>query len=262
MMKVDMKGKTVLITGAGGAIGASMAAVLAENGAAVAVCDINLENAEKVAASIREAGGTAKAYYFDVTDPEDAARKAAEMEKDFGGIDVLINNAGVNVGPNDRKPIHEFSPEKWDWILSIDLDGVFKVSRAIAPYMIKRGGGSIINISSVVGQIPFRNQCAFAAAKAGVINLSRAMALELAPDNIRVNAICPGSIMFEGTKALFYADKDRAEKMLSHIPQHRPGKPEDIAYAALYVSSDEASYMTGSVLTVDGGWTCGFARDF
>ncbi len=262
MMKVDMKGKTVLITGAGGAIGASMAAVLAENGAAVAVCDINLENAEKVAASIREAGGTAKAYYFDVTDPEDAARKAAEMEKDFGGIDVLINNAGVNVGPNDRKPIHEFSPEKWDWILSIDLDGVFKVSRAIAPYMIKRGGGSIINISSVVGQIPFRNQCAFAAAKAGVINLSKAMALELAPDNIRVNAICPGSIMFEGTKALFYADKDRAEKMLSHIPQHRPGKPEDIAYAALYVSSDEASYMTGSVLTVDGGWTCGFARDF
>ncbi len=262
MMKVDMKGKTVLITGAGGAIGASMAAVLAENGAAVAVCDINLENAEKVAASIRETGGTAKAYYFDVTDPEDAARKAAEMEKDFGGIDVLINNAGVNVGPNDRKPIHEFSPEKWDWILSIDLDGVFKVSRAIAPYMIKRGGGSIINISSVVGQIPFRNQCAFAAAKAGVINLSKAMALELAPDNIRVNAICPGSIMFEGTKALFYADKDRAEKMLSHIPQHRPGKPEDIAYAALYVSSDEASYMTGSVLTVDGGWTCGFARDF
>ena len=262
MMKVDMKGKTVLITGAGGAIGASMASVLAENGAAVAVCDINLENAEKVAAAIRETGGTAKAYYFDVTDPEDAARKAAEIEKDFGGIDVLINNAGVNVGPNDRKPIHEFSPEKWDWILSIDLDGVFKVSRVIVPYMIKRGGGSIINISSVVGQIPFRNQCAFAAAKAGVINLSKAMALELAPDNIRVNAICPGSIMFEGTKALFYADKERAEKMLSHIPQHRPGKPEDIAYAALYVSSDEASYMTGSVLTIDGGWTCGFARDF
>ena len=262
MMKVDMKGKTVLITGAGGAIGASMASVLAENGAAVAVCDINLENAEKEAAAIRETGGTAKAYYFDVTDPEDAARKAAEIEKDFGGIDVLINNAGVNVGPNDRKPIHEFSPEKWDWILSIDLDGVFKVSRVIVPYMIKRGGGSIINISSVVGQIPFRNQCAFAAAKAGVINLSKAMALELAPDNIRVNAICPGSIMFEGTKALFYADKERAEKMLSHIPQHRPGKPEDIAYAALYVSSDEASYMTGSVLTIDGGWTCGFARDF
>ena len=262
MMKVDLKGKTALITGAGGAIGAAMAQVFADNGAAVAVCDINLENAEKVAASIAENGGIAAAYYFDVTDPDCVAGKAAEIEKELGGIDILINNAGVNVGPDDRKPLHEFSPEKWEWICSIDLDGGFKGSRAVTPFLIRRGGGSIINISSVVGQIPFRNQCAFTAAKAGVINLSKAMALEFAPENVRVNVICPGSIMFEGTKALFYADKDRAEKMLSHIPQHRPGKPEDIAYAALYIASEEASYMTGSVVTVDGGWTCGFARDF
>ncbi len=262
MMKVDLSEKTVLITGAGGAIGSSMAAVMAENGANVAVCDVVLENAEKTVASIREAGGSAKAFYLDVTSPESAEKAALEIEKIFGGIDVLINNAGVNVGPNDRKPVHEFSAEKWDWILSIDLDGVFKVSQAVTPYIIKRGGGAIINISSVVGQIPFRNQCAFTAAKAGVINFSKAMALELAPENIRVNVICPGSIMFEGTKALFYADKEKAERMLSHIPQHKPGKPEDIAYAALYIASDEASYMTGSVLTVDGGWTCGFARDF
>lgn len=262
MMKSDLSGKTVLVTGAGGAIGSSMAAVLGANGAAVAVCDIVLANAEKTAAAIREAGGKAKAYYFDVTDPECAARVADEIENDFGGIDILINNAGVNVGPNDRKPLHEFSPEKWEWILSIDLDGVFKVTKAVVPHIIKRGGGSVINISSVVGQVPFRNQCAFTAAKAGVINLSKAMALEFAPENIRVNVICPGSIMFEGTKALFYADKAKAEAMLSHIPQHRPGSPGDIAYAALYLASDESSYMTGSVMTVDGGWTCGFARDF
>lgn len=262
MMRSDLSGKTVLVTGAGGAIGSSMAAVLGANGAAVAVCDIVLANAEKTAAAIREAGGKAKAYYFDVTDPECAARVADEIENDFGGIDILINNAGVNVGPNDRKPLHEFSPEKWEWILSIDLDGVFKVTKAVVPHIIKRGGGSVINISSVVGQVPFRNQCAFTAAKAGVINLSKAMALEFAPENIRVNVICPGSIMFEGTKALFYADKAKAEAMLSHIPQHRPGSPKDIAYAALYLASDESSYMTGSVMTVDGGWTCGFARDF
>lgn len=262
MMRSDLSGKTVLVTGAGGAIGSSMAAVLGANGAAVAVCDIVLANAEKTAAAIREAGGKAKAYYFDVTDPECAARVADEIENDFGGIDILINNAGVNVGPNDRKPLHEFSPEKWEWILSIDLDGVFKVTKAVVPHIIKRGGGSVINISSVVGQVPFRNQCAFTAAKAGVINLSKAMALEFAPENIRVNVICPGSIMFEGTKALFYADKAKAEAMLSHIPQHRPGSPKDIAYAALYLASDESSYMTGSVMTVDGGWTCGFARNF
>ena len=262
MMKVDMKGKTVLITGAGGAIGAAMASVLAENGADVAICDINTAAAERVASDIVGAGGSAKAFAFDVTSPESIAAAGEAIEKEFGGIDILINNAGVNVGSNDRKPIHEFSSDKWEWILSIDLDGVFRVTQGITPYLIKRGGGSILNISSVVGQIPFRNQCAFAAAKAGVINLTKAMALELAPEKIRVNAICPGSILFEGTKALFYADRERAEKMLSHIPQHRPGKPEDVAYAALYVSSDEASYMTGSVLTIDGGWTCGFARDF
>ena len=181
MMRSDLSGKTVLVTGAGGAIGSSMAAVLGANGAAVAVCDIVLANAEKTAAAIREAGGKAKAYYFDVTDPECAARVADEIENDFGGIDILINNAGVNVGPNDRKPLHEFSPEKWEWILSIDLDGVFKVTKAVVPHIIKRGGGSVINISSVVGQVPFRNQCAFTAAKAGVINLSKAMALRICP---------------------------------------------------------------------------------
>lgn len=262
MLKVDLHDKVVIITGAGGAIGSVMADIFAENGAKVAICDLNRENAEKVAAGIVEKGFEAKAYKFDVTDAEKLKDDVKKIADDFGGIDILINNAGVNVGPNDRKPVHEFDPQKWDWILSIDLDGVFKVTQAVTPYIIKRGGGSIINISSVVGQVPFRNQCAFTAAKAGVINFTKAMALELAPHNIRVNVICPGSIMMEGTKALFYADKERAEAMLSHIPQHKPGKPEDVSYLALFLASDEASYIDGSVMTVDGGWTCGFARDF
>jgi Dehydrogenases with different specificities (related to short-chain alcohol dehydrogenases) len=261
-MQVNLSGKTALITGAGGAIGSAMARTLAQNGAAVAVCDVNLDAARTVANEISAAGGRAEAYKLDVTDAESAAAAAEDIFVWFGSIDILINNAGVNVGPADRKPIHEFSPEKWEWITSVDLDGVFRCSRAVLPYMIKSGGGSVINISSVVGQIPFRNQCAFAAAKAGVINLSRAMALELAGDAIRVNVICPGSILMEGTKALFYADKARADAMLSHIPLHRPGGTDDIANAALFLAGDESSYMTGSVMTIDGGWTCGFARDF
>jgi len=266
MLRSDLSSKSVLITGAGGAIGGVMAKIFAENGASVAVCDINIEAASKVADEINaagyESGGKAAAFRLDVTNPDSAAQVGEAVYNMFGGLHVVINNAGVNVGPDDRRPIHEFSAEKWDWITGIDLDGVFKCSQALVPFMIKSGGGSMINISSVVGQVPFRNQCAFAAAKAGVVNLSKAMALELAPENIRVNVICPGSILMEGTKALFYADKERAEAMMSHIPQHRPGKPEDVSYAALFLASDESSYMTGSVMTVDGGWTCGFARDF
>lgn len=260
MMKVDLTGKTALVTGAGGAIGSGICRLFAENGCRVAVCDVNLTTAEKTAADIRAAGGIASAYLLDVTELKSAEDVVSRIEEELGGIDILVNNAGVNVGPNDRKPVQEFSPEKWDWIISVDLDGVFKVTRAAVPRM--KRGGSIINVSSVIGSVPFRNQIAFCAAKAGVINFSKASALELAPLDIRVNVICPGSIMMEGTKALFYADAARAEAMVSHIPQRKPGKPEDIAYAALFLAAPESSYMTGSVMTVDGGWTCGYARDF
>lgn len=262
-MKVDYTGKTVVITGASGAIGSAMAEAFAANGAKVAIGCRNTKKGNEIAESIRNAGGIAKVFSMEVTDRESLETAAAEIEKAFGTIHVLVNNAGVNVGPEDRKPVHEFDDDKWNWIIGVDLDGTYKCSKVFTPYMIKAGGGNIINISSVVGIVPFRNQCAFTAAKAGVINFSKAMALELAPQGIRVNVIAPGSIMFEGTKALFYNDKERAEAMLSHIPQHRPGDPSDIANAALYVGSNEAaSYLTGAVLTVDGGWTCGFARDF
>lgn len=261
-MKIDFSRKTVVITGAGGAIGSAISKEFAKNGANIAVCDINEKLGRETAKSINEAGGKANYFAMDVSNDSSIRSAINQIADTYGMIDILINNAGVNVGPNDRKPIHEFSDEKWDWILSIDLDGVYHCSKAAIPHMSKRGSGTIINISSVVGQIPFRNQCAFTAAKAGVINLSKAMALELAPENIRVNVIAPGSIIMEGTKALFYADKEKAEAMLSHIPQHRAGAPEDIANAALFLASKEAGYITGNVLTVDGGWSCGFARDF
>lgn len=261
-MKVDLSGKIAVVTGAGGAIGRSIAEIFSANGATVVVCDINFETAEKTADIINKNGGQAKAFTLDITDRQNCRSVAATLLDTFGGVDILVNNAGVNVGEKDRKPIHLFSEEKWDWICSVDLDGTYNASRAIIPLIIRRKGGSIVNISSIVGLIPLRLQCAFTAAKAGVINLTKAMAIELAPENIRANVICPGSIMMEGTQDLFYKDPNKAEALLSHIPANRPGRPEDIAYAALYLVSDEAAYVTGSVLTVDGGWTCGYARDF
>ncbi len=261
-MNIDYSGRCVVITGAAGGIGNSMCKLFAKNGADVAVCDIRYGECVKIAEELVCAGYSAAPFLLDVCLRETLSETASQISKKFGKINLLINNAGVNVGPDDRRPIDEFSDDKWDWIISVDLDGVFNVSKAFIPYIKNSAGANIINISSVVGFVPFRNQCAFTAAKAGVANLSRAMAIELAGDKIRVNCIAPGSILMEGTKALFYNDPAKAEAMMINIPQHRPGSPDDIAYAALYLGSDFAGYVTGSTLTVDGGWTCGFARDF
>ena len=262
-MQIDYKGKTVIVTGAAGAIGTSICEEFARNGANVAVCARNKEKGEALVAKIVAEGGSAKWFPLDVTTPETIEAIAEDIYNTWGGIHVLINNAGVNVGPDDRGPVHEFKPDKWDWIMNVDLDGTYNTSRYIVPYMIKSGGGNIMNISSVVGVVPFRNQCAFTAAKAAVINFTKAMAIELANQNIRVNVIAPGSIMFEGTAKLFYADPEKAEKMLVNIPQHRAGAPIDIANGCLYMCHDvDAGYVTGALLVIDGGWTSGFARDF
>ncbi len=261
-MQADFRNKTVIITGAGGGIGRAMAICFARNGAAVAVSDLDRASGQATVEAIRQEGLSAQYFSLDVTSQASAAQAMAAIVAAFGRIDVLVNNAGINVGPDKRFPIQDFDDEQWRRIIDVDLNGVYFCSKAAIPYIIQAGGGNIINISSVVGLVPFRRQCAFTAAKAGVINLTRAMALELAENQIRVNAIAPGSIMMEGTARLIYNDPAKAEAMLSHIPQHRPGKPDDIAYAALYLACDEAAYVTGTVLTVDGGWTCGYARDF
>jgi NAD(P)-dependent dehydrogenase (short-subunit alcohol dehydrogenase family) len=163
---------------------------------------------------------------------------------------------------DSRKPVNEFIDKEWDRIVDVDLNGTYRCSKPFIQHMVKVGSGCILNIGSVVGLVPQRLQCAFAAAKAGMFQVTKAWALELAPHHIRVNAIAPGSIQTLGTQNALYADKVRYESLMSHIPLARPGTPEEIANAALYLVSDDASYVTGSVLTVDGGWTCGFSRDW
>lgn len=260
-MQVDLNGKTAVITGAAGALGSAMAVMLAKNGAKVAVCDMAGSKGEDTVSAIQQAGGTAHFFAFDVTDRQQAKTAMADIAKVFGGIDILVNNAGINVGPDKRFPIHQFDDDSWDKIIAVDLDGVYNCSKAAIPHMIKSGGGSVINISSVVGMVPFRKQCAFTAAKGGVINFSKAMAIELAEENIRVNVIAPGSIAMDLTAKLWSNDS-AMEGLLAHIPQHKQGRPDDIANAVLFLSADEAGYITGTVLNVDGGWLCGYARDF
>jgi NAD(P)-dependent dehydrogenase (short-subunit alcohol dehydrogenase family) len=261
-MKIELNGRTAVVTGGYGAIGAAMCKKLAGAGANIVVVGRNRDKGADFERELKAEGANAAYIYGDVSDKQSMEDMCAEAIARFGRIDILINNAGINVNADHRGPIHEFSDEDWHNIINTDLNGVYYCSKPVIRHMAENRYGRIINVSSVVGLVPLRNQCAFTAAKAAVVNLTKAMALELAPYHILVNGICPGSIMFEGTRKLFYQDKEKAERMMSHIPLGRPGEPEEIAGAAVYLASGEASYMTGNIMTIDGGWTCGFARDF
>jgi NAD(P)-dependent dehydrogenase (short-subunit alcohol dehydrogenase family) len=260
-MKVDLSGRLALVTGAARGIGQAIADLLAANGARVVYTDVDAAGAARAAAA--SANGQAAA--LDVTDADQVEAVVGAVAREHGRLDVLVNNAGVNTLAH-RVPIDQFPEQEWDRIVAVDLRGVFLVSRAAARVMRGRKWGRIVNIASVAGLVPLRLQCPFVAAKAGVVNLTRAMALELGTDGILVNALAPGSTLTEGTRQLFYGEggmyRDSVQKMLDHIPLGRPGTPEEIAQAALFLAAPESSYVNGAVLTVDGGWTAGYLREF
>ena len=257
-MNIQFTDKVVLITGAAGGIGTAMVRRFAEDGAKVAVCD--LRGAIALARALDPTECTVKGYEFDITDREATKAAMETVARELGKIDVLINNAGINVGPDERKHVDEFSDKWWDAILKVDLDGTYNCTKLAVPYMNE--GGNIVNVSSIVGMIPLRNQCAFAAAKAAVINFTKAIAMELAPKGLRANALCPGTVGIAVTNKL-WQNNSAMEGLLSHIPMGRQGTPEEMANATAFLASDAASYITGVVLPVDGGWTCGgFARNF
>jgi NAD(P)-dependent dehydrogenase (short-subunit alcohol dehydrogenase family) len=257
-MKTDLRGAVALVTGAAQGIGAAIAELLAANGAVVVVADVNAEGAAQQAARL---GGRASALAMDVSDAETVERGVTATLKSFGRIDILVNNAGINTLAH-RVPIDSFPIDEWRRIISVDLDGVFLLSRRVAQGMRAQQSGRIVNIASVVAIMPLRLQCAFAAAKAGVAHLTRAMALELAPAGIRVNAVAPGSVLTEATRRLFYGDDGlfhaQVGQLMRHIPLGRPGTPAEIAQGVLFLASPASAYVNGHVLTVDGGWTAGF----
>jgi 3-oxoacyl-[acyl-carrier protein] reductase len=247
-MKSDLNGTVSLVTGAARGIGKAIADRLAANGSRVYRTD-------RDGAVVR----------LDVTDPAEIAAVAARVEAETGRLDVLVNNAGINTLAH-RVPLDEFPRAEWDRILAVDLTGIYEVSRAFTPLMRRHRRGRIINIASIAGVVPLRLQCAFVAAKAGVINLTKAMALELGSAGILVNAIAPGSTLTDGTRQLFYGEdglfRESVQRMLDHVVLGRPAEADEIAVAAQFLADPENTYMTGHVLVVDGGWTAGYARDF
>ena len=264
-MKVDLNGQVALVTGGAQGIGRAIVEVLTGNGARVVVVDIDREAGERTARELSQLGNPCLALEGDVSDPLQMEQVVSQVLERLGRIDILINNAGINT-LRDRVPIHEYGLQDWNRILQVDLTGVFVTSRSVVPAMLKNPGGRIVIISSVAGLVPLRLQSAFVAAKAGVVNLTRSMALELGPQGILVNAVAPGSTLTQATKALFYGPEgaftEKAASLVSHIPLGRPGRPEEIAYSVLFLVAPEASYINGAVLVVDGGWTAGYLRDW
>jgi 3-oxoacyl-[acyl-carrier protein] reductase len=261
-MKVELDGKVALVTGAGQGIGQAIADTLVRNGARVVYTDLKAASAQAAA----DAGGGVSAFALDVSDPADVAAGVARVLHDHGRINILVNNAGIGVPAAERKTIDEFSLEHWDALLKIDLTGLFLMSREVARAMKAQRSGRIINIASVLGLVPARLQSSYIAAKAGVVNLTKAMALELAPHGVLVNAVAPGSTQTQGWEQWIRNAGSEAQdlhtRLMSHIPLGRPGTPQEMANAVLFLAAPDSSYITGHVLTVDGGWTAGFSRDF
>jgi NAD(P)-dependent dehydrogenase (short-subunit alcohol dehydrogenase family) len=261
-VNVDLAEKCALVTGAAQGIGLAVANLLSANGARVAYADIDFAAAQEAA----ELTPHSMPLNVDISNESQVNAAITKMLEKFGRIDILVNNAGINTIKH-RVNIDEFPLEEWQRIIDVDLTGTYLVSSAVARAMIPKRGGRIINISSVLGVVPARLQCAFVAAKAAVVQLTRAAAIELAEHGILVNCVAPGSTLTAGTKHLFYSDnatdKERAQKMLSHVPLGRPASVDEIAHAVLFFAAPESAYITGQTLCVDGGWSAGgFFRDF
>jgi NAD(P)-dependent dehydrogenase (short-subunit alcohol dehydrogenase family) len=256
-MRCDLSGKTAFVTGGANGIGRAIVWRLCENGASIAIADVDLAGAERLAAELPRA----ITCRVDIRNEVEIDAAVEATLTAFGGLDILVNNAGVNT-VTQRVEIDRFPTEEWDRVTDVDLDGLFLVSRRAVQPMLAAGGGRIVNIASVVGLAALRLQSPFVAAKAGVIHLTRSMALELGPRGINTNAVAPGSIVTDVTRKLFYGEDGRfSEKMqsfMAHIPLGRPGMPEEIAEAVLFLCAPESGYINGQVLTVDGGWTSGY----
>ena len=242
-----LDGKTALVTGASRGIGRAIALRLAAEGARVAINYAgNVKAAEEVKAAIEAAGGTAILCRADVADSAAVEAMVADVAKEFGAIDILVNNAGIT---RDTL-LMRMKDEDFAKVLDTNLKGVFYCTKAVSKLMMKKRSGRIINMASVVGLVGNAGQTNYAAAKAGVIGFSKSAAKELASRGITVNAVAPG---FIGTDMTADLPESVKEKALSDIPLDRAGQPEDVANAVLFLASDQASYITGQVVHVDGG---------
>ena len=251
-MDLGLKGKVALVTGAGSGMGRATALLFAEEGAHIAVNDVNLSAAEETAAIITQKGHRSISIKASVADSSEVDAMIDRVIQELGGIHILVNNAGIAMGG----PTTDFPLESLKKILGVNLIGPFLCSQRAGRWMIQNGGGRIINIASTGGIEGVEGGAAYGSSKAGLINMTRSLAIEWAKHNINVNAIAPGFIMTPLLNAIIESGESTIEAMQKRIPQGRIGQAEEIAKAALFLASDDASYITGVTLPVDGGHIC------
>jgi NAD(P)-dependent dehydrogenase (short-subunit alcohol dehydrogenase family) len=249
---MKLRGKVALITGAGSGIGRATAILFAREGAKVVVVDYNEATARETAELIKKSGGEAIFIKADVSNSEDVRKMIERAVQEYGRLDILYNNAGIE---GQQAPTAECPEENFERVISVNLRGVFLGMKYGIQQMLKQGGGVIINTASVAGMVGFAGLPAYCASKGGVIQLTRTAALEYATMNIRINAICPG-VIWTPMVERFTGKREEMIKQFSEIqPVKRMGRPEEVAALALFLASEDSSFITGAAITIDGGYT-------
>jgi len=249
-----LSGKVALITGGGTGIGRAIALAFAREGASVAVAGRRLEKLREVIGEVQKPGGAGLAMECDVTRGPEVARAVKGTVERFGRLNVLVNNAGTL----HVSTVEGITEEEWDRMMTVNLKGPFLMSRAVLPEFRKCGGGAIVNIGSVLGLFAVKDRAAYCASKGGVTMLTKAMALDHAQEKIRVNCICPSVVETDLVRGVFDESKQGQAKLkarLASIPLGRLGRPEDVAEMAVYLASEESSWLTGAAIPLDGGVT-------
>lgn len=246
----DLSGKTALVTGATRGLGEVAAGALAKAGADVAVCGRSWPDLERVSAALRELGARAQGFELDVLSKAKVAAAVEKITAEMGPIDILVNNAGVN----HRVPVVEFPEEQWDRIIDTNLKGYFLVAQAVAPGMLERGYGKVINMSSIFGGVGMMNQLAYASSKGGVDQMTKVMALEWAKQGVRVNAIAPTYFETELVTQI-RNDPERFSFINERTPMGRWGYPPELEGIVIFLASPGSDFITGQTIYIDGGWT-------